>query len=127
MQSCFGRLCGSRRNKKTNNWYNSLYEKVFLKIKKDERGLYDDVYDINPEFFEQKRYTREKWYAWNDEQKIAVVKSAIRAKQLKNQRARSQRAASPSRENERSLGKSLSLFRQRLEEGGRRRTRKRRN
>jgi hypothetical protein len=121
---CLRGLCGSRRrNKKINNWYNSLYENVFLKIKEDERGLYDEVYDINPGFFEQQGYTREKWNRFTKEGKIAVVKSAIRAKELKNQRSRSKRAASP----ERSSGKSLSLFRQRLEEGGRRKTRKRRN
>ena len=108
---------------KINNWYNSLYKNVFLKIKEDERGLYDEVYDINPGFFEQQGYTREKWNRFTKEGKISVVKSAIRAKELKNQRSRSKRAASP----ERSSGKSLSLFRQRLEEGGRRRTRKRRN
>lgn len=121
MEYCLNRirgLCGSRRrNKKTNNWYNSLYENVFLKIE-ERREKYDDVYEINPGFFEQLGYTRQKWNGFTKEGKIAVVRAAIKARQLRERRAKSQRAASPSRENERKLEKSVSLFRKSLEKGG---------
>ena len=132
---CLRGLCGSRRRTRNNQiskLLEDLQKNVFLenvnlkrKLREYNTDSYHEARKINPDFFESRGYTYDKWISLTKEEKMNVVIRAIKALQHgKRQRGR---AGSIPREDRNEINRTRSLFSRRLEEGGRRRTRKRRN
>jgi hypothetical protein len=127
-------LCGSRKKKhnKASEELEHLQNNVFLKNRNLEKSLhkyntdsYHEARKINPEFFDGRGYTYEKWERFTKEKKMDVVTQAIKARQL-SQRRRG-RAGSIPGEDRKEIRRIQSLFGESLGKGGRRKTRRRRN